>query len=201
MLPQLRADAVKRGVRDAHGNQVLQSLLQRLQRAARGASWRLVRAAAASGQAARAGHPEGSGPGHGACGLLRVSILPRTHARDFVRRWPSSTLKTFAHKAAGAAAGRAGGGIAGNLVRILPEGCQATLDQSNWPRPEILDWLQSAGNIDDEELLRTFNCGLGMLVIVAQEDGAKCQDILTRCGESNFLVGQIRSGPKDVIIN
>ncbi len=94
-----------------------------------------------------------------------------------------------------------GGGIAGNLVRILPEGCQATLDQSNWPRPDILDWLQSAGNIDDEELLRTFNCGLGMLVIVAQEDGAKCQDILTRCGESNFLVGQIRSGPKDVVIN
>jgi len=93
-----------------------------------------------------------------------------------------------------------GGGIAGNLKRVLPEHCRAELNRANWPQPAIIDWLQQAGDIDDEELLRTFNCGLGMVVVVAPEQASAVLDVLHRHGEQSFIVGKVCTGPRGVVI-
>ena len=93
-----------------------------------------------------------------------------------------------------------GGGIAGNLKRILPEHCKAELNRANWPQPAIIDWLQQTGDINDEELLRTFNCGLGMVVVVAPEQASAVLDVLNRHGEQSFIVGKICTGSRGVVI-
>ena len=93
-----------------------------------------------------------------------------------------------------------GGGIAGNLKRVLPEHCRAELNRANWPQPAIIDWLQQAGDIDDDELLRTFNCGLGMVVVVAPEQASAVLDALNRHGEQSFIVGKICTGSRGVVI-
>ena len=93
-----------------------------------------------------------------------------------------------------------GGGIAGNLKRVLPEHCRAELNRANWPQPAIIDWLQQAGDIDDDELLRTFNCGLGMVVVVAPEQASAVLDTLNRHGEQSFIVGKICTGSRGVVI-
>ena len=94
-----------------------------------------------------------------------------------------------------------GGGIAGNLKRILPEHCKAELNRANWPQPAIIDWLQQTGDISDEELLRTFNCGLGMVVVVAPEQASAVLDVLNRHGEQSFIVGKICTGSRGVVID
>ena len=63
-----------------------------------------------------------------------------------------------------------GGGIVENLPRVLPDGCKAHINTGSWPRPALFDWLQTHGNIADEEMWRTFNCGVGMIVVVAEDD-------------------------------
>lgn len=93
-----------------------------------------------------------------------------------------------------------GGGIAGNLKRVLPKHCSAELNRATWPQPAIIDWLQQAGDIDDDELLRTFNCGLGMVVVVAAEQASAVQDVLNRHGEQGFIVGKISTGSRGVVI-
>lgn len=93
-----------------------------------------------------------------------------------------------------------GGGIAGNLKRVLPKHCSAELNRATWPQPAIIDWLQQAGDIDDDELLRTFNCGLGMVVVVAAEQASAVQDVLNRHGEQGFIVGKISTGSQGVVI-
>ncbi|MDE0920930.1 MAG: phosphoribosylformylglycinamidine cyclo-ligase [Arenicellales bacterium] len=93
-----------------------------------------------------------------------------------------------------------GGGIAGNLKRVLPKHCSAELNRATWPQPAIIDWLQQAGDIDDDELLRTFNCGLGMVVVVAAEQASATLDVLNRHGEQGFIVGKICTGSRGVVI-
>ena len=93
-----------------------------------------------------------------------------------------------------------GGGIAGNLKRVLPKHCSAELNRATWPQPAIIDWLQQAGDIDDDELLRTFNCGLGMVVVVAPEQASAVLDALNRHGEQSFIVGKIGTGSRGVVI-
>ncbi|AOU98607.1 phosphoribosylformylglycinamidine cyclo-ligase [Acidihalobacter yilgarnensis] len=63
-----------------------------------------------------------------------------------------------------------GGGLTENIPRVLPPGTEACIDPKAWVRPEIFDWLQAQGRVDDDEMLRTFNCGIGMVVIVAETD-------------------------------
>ncbi len=62
-----------------------------------------------------------------------------------------------------------GGGLTENLPRVLPNNCKAVIDLAAWERPEIFNWLQTEGNIKDSEMLRTFNCGIGMTLVVAEE--------------------------------
>lgn len=86
-----------------------------------------------------------------------------------------------------------GGGLTENLPRVLPDYTSAVIDQSSWQRPAIFDWIQSNGQVESEEMLRTFNCGIGMVVCVAAEDKDKAIAVLQREGETVSVIGQIQS--------
>ncbi|MFT7016036.1 MAG: phosphoribosylformylglycinamidine cyclo-ligase, partial [Pseudohongiellaceae bacterium] len=84
-----------------------------------------------------------------------------------------------------------GGGITENLPRVLPNDAQARIDLNSWQRPEIFDWLQREGSVEDSEMLRTFNCGLGMILCVAAQDAEKTISILSSNNESASIIGEI----------
>ncbi len=88
-----------------------------------------------------------------------------------------------------------GGGITGNLPRCLPENVAARVDQSAWTRPPLFDWLQQAGNVSPEEMLRTFNCGIGLCVVVAATDAAAAIAHLQASGETVWKMGEIVARP------
>jgi phosphoribosylformylglycinamidine cyclo-ligase len=93
-----------------------------------------------------------------------------------------------------------GGGPTGNIPRVLPDGLEAVLSERNWTRPAVFDWLQRAGNIERDEMYRTFNCGLGMTLCVAATDADEAMEILRASGEQPVLVGEVRSGGRGVVI-
>jgi phosphoribosylformylglycinamidine cyclo-ligase len=72
-----------------------------------------------------------------------------------------------------------GGGLVENLPRVLPEGMQAVVDRSTWQLPEVFQWLREQGRIEDIELLRTFNCGIGMVLVV---DPTRAQSVMDALG-------------------
>jgi phosphoribosylformylglycinamidine cyclo-ligase len=84
-----------------------------------------------------------------------------------------------------------GGGITENLPRVLPPGTRAAVDRGAWPLPPVFEWLRERGGIADEEMLRTFNCGVGMLVVVAAEVEADATRFLQGAGETVWTVGRI----------
>jgi phosphoribosylformylglycinamidine cyclo-ligase len=86
-----------------------------------------------------------------------------------------------------------GGGIVENLPRVLPNGCKALIRQNAWQRPEIFHWLQKQGGVPDNEMWRTFNCGIGMIVCVSGEQTQTALDFLQQQGEQAFLIGEIQS--------
>lgn len=86
-----------------------------------------------------------------------------------------------------------GGGLLENLPRVLPEGSQAVIDTTSWERPAIFDWLQENGNVTHEEMHRTFNCGVGMTIIVDANDAEKTLASLRDNGETAWQIGSISS--------
>ncbi|MDP2139325.1 MAG: phosphoribosylformylglycinamidine cyclo-ligase [Gammaproteobacteria bacterium] len=86
-----------------------------------------------------------------------------------------------------------GGGIVENMPRVLPDQTQAVINLDAWQRPEIFKWLQTQGNIKESEMVRTFNCGVGMIVCVPAEDCAKALAILEQHNKGAFELGYIRS--------
>jgi phosphoribosylformylglycinamidine cyclo-ligase len=92
-----------------------------------------------------------------------------------------------------------GGGISENLPRVLPEGCRAVLQTRAWPVPPIFRIIQEAGRIEDAEMRRTFNMGLGYLLVVRPGDAARAAQVLSASGERVFDVGEIRAGDRAVV--
>jgi phosphoribosylformylglycinamidine cyclo-ligase len=90
-----------------------------------------------------------------------------------------------------------GGGFTDNIPRVLPENVAANVDLSSWKLPQIFRWLQDKGNITSEELFRTFNCGVGMVLCVAQEDARTALDQLNSMGENAWLLGTISERKPD----
>jgi len=86
-----------------------------------------------------------------------------------------------------------GGGLVGNVPRILPNGTKATLRKASWPRPEIFKWLQHAGNVAEDEMFRVFNCGIGMVVVVSAADAQAAATLLKREGELVYQIGRIEA--------
>ncbi len=93
-----------------------------------------------------------------------------------------------------------GGGISENLPRILPAECKAVIDKSAWEPPSIFRWLQHNGNVSDAEMLKTFNCGIGMIACVAANDEADALAQLGSLGETAFSIGSIASSGDDARI-
>ncbi len=92
-----------------------------------------------------------------------------------------------------AAAHITGGGLPGNLPRVLPDGCIAVLDAARWPLPPVFAWLARAGGVAADEMLRVFNCGIGMALVV--RDAAAATAALRSAGETVFPIGRIEAAP------
>jgi len=92
-----------------------------------------------------------------------------------------------------------GGGITDNLPRMLPRGMAAIIEMGSWTVPPIFEHLQKLGNVAQDEMLRTFNMGLGMLLVVPSAKFKKAQAVIERSGEKAFTVGRIVKGERKVI--
>ena len=97
-----------------------------------------------------------------------------------------------------------GGGLLENIPRVLPDNTKAIIDINSWQRPAVFDWLQEKGNVDAVEMHRTFNCGLGMIVVVPAECAVEALDLLQAEGETACIVGSIEDasdGEEQVELN
>ena len=90
-----------------------------------------------------------------------------------------------------------GGGLTENIPRVLPDGTAAHIDTSRWPRPAVFSWLQEQGRIAEDEMLRTFNCGIGMVVCVSPEDAGQATQLLRAAGETPYEIGTIESSDSE----
>src|SRR5258707_9546852 len=88
-----------------------------------------------------------------------------------------------------------GGGLPGNVPRCLPDGARARLDARQWSAPAIFRWLRETGQVPTDDMLRTFNCGLGMIVVAAAKDAAKVAKALEDAGEQVCEIGVIEPMP------
>jgi len=84
-----------------------------------------------------------------------------------------------------------GGGLLENIPRVLPEGLSAHLQKGSWPQTELFAWLQATAGIDDIEMNRTFNNGIGMVVVLDAASAAACADTLRAAGEVVYTIGRI----------
>ena len=94
-----------------------------------------------------------------------------------------------------------GGGLLENIPRVLPDGLHAHVDASLWLQPRLMAFLQAQGNIEPEEMARTFNCGVGMAVVVAPEMADEVMAALTSAGEQVFRIGHIIAGEKGCTVS
>jgi phosphoribosylformylglycinamidine cyclo-ligase len=120
--------------------------------------------------------------------LLDALLEPtRIYVKDCLALRDALDVHAFAHIT--------GGGLPGNLPRVLPAEHRAVLRAGSWPRPRIFDRLQEAGRIDDAEMLRTFNCGIGMCAVVRAEDAAGARELLQKRGVPAWEIGVVERAP------
>jgi phosphoribosylformylglycinamidine cyclo-ligase len=120
--------------------------------------------------------------------------LMRTHKSY----WPS-LKKMLDAQCVSALAHITGGGITENLPRVLPRGTAALIELGSWPVQPIFEHLQTLGNVPQDEMLRTFNMGLGMLLVVPSAKFKKAQTVLERVGEKAYTIGRIIKGERKVL--
>lgn len=88
-----------------------------------------------------------------------------------------------------------GGGLTENLPRVLPDGVTAEIDADAWPIPAVFRWLAEAGSVAPQEMLRTFNCGIGMVVMAAADAAEAVADRLRTAGETVYVIGRLTAAP------
>jgi phosphoribosylformylglycinamidine cyclo-ligase len=93
-----------------------------------------------------------------------------------------------------------GGGLVGNIPRVLPKGCDAAIKKSSWPMPKIFTFLQKTGPIEEGEMFRVFNMGIGFVLIVAEDFAESITKKLTKYGERVYKIGRITSGAGKVVL-
>jgi phosphoribosylformylglycinamidine cyclo-ligase len=91
-----------------------------------------------------------------------------------------------------------GGGVFENLDRILPPGVGVTIDRGSWPVLPVFQWLQKLGGVEEDEMYRVFNMGLGLMFIVSPYYAESIQQQLTNCGAESWIVGQAIEGDQQV---
>ncbi|MFA6970636.1 MAG: phosphoribosylformylglycinamidine cyclo-ligase [Gallionella sp.] len=118
--------------------------------------------------------------------LTEVIMAPtRIYVKPLLALMQSLTIKGMAHIT--------GGGITENVPRVLPENVVADIDSKSWELPKLFKWLRKQGNVAEQEMYRTFNCGIGMVVIVAAADADKAISQLQDAGETVTRIGVIRA--------
>jgi phosphoribosylformylglycinamidine cyclo-ligase len=103
----------------------------------------------------------------------------------------TAAFKTEAGKGIKALAHITGGGLLENIPRVLPKELAVKLDAKAWQAPPVFAWMQQVGNIDNEEMWRTFNCGIGMVAIVSKDHSAAVKTQLEASGETVFAIGEV----------
>ncbi|BCL77202.1 phosphoribosylformylglycinamidine cyclo-ligase [Jeongeupia sp. HS-3] len=117
--------------------------------------------------------------------LADVVIAPtRIYVKPILKLIEALTVKGMAHIT--------GGGITENVPRVLPSNVVAQIDAKSWTLPKLFQWLQKEGNVEAQEMYKTFNCGVGMAVIVAAGDAAAAKALLEAEGETVYTLGTIR---------
>jgi phosphoribosylformylglycinamidine cyclo-ligase len=107
------------------------------------------------------------------------------------RIYVKSVLKLIASVPVKGLAHITGGGLVGNVPRILPRGTRAAIEASSWPRPPLFKWLQQQGNVAEEEMHRVFNCGIGMVAVVAAAEAKRAAAKLRAAGETVYEIGKV----------
>ena len=113
------------------------------------------------------------------------------------RCYAAEVLALFARLRVHAVANITGGGLADNIVRVLPEGCRARLTRT-WPQPPVFAWLQRLGQVPTADMERTFNLGIGMAIVVAASDAAPALRHFEEQGVPAFEIGEIARGARGV---
>jgi phosphoribosylformylglycinamidine cyclo-ligase len=113
----------------------------------------------------------------------------RIYVKSMLKLMESVTVKGMAHIT--------GGGLLENVPRILGDDLTAIIDKQSWDMPPLFKWLQQAGNVEEREMHRTFNCGIGMAVVVSHPDAARATQILRDAGETVYALGRIEKRAAD----
>ena len=93
-----------------------------------------------------------------------------------------------------------GGGLLENIPRVLPDSLAARIDTQAWSRPAVFDWLQTQGNVADTEMYRVLNCGIGMVVVVPENEADQAKAHLEAQGETVYRLGQIEARQQDAVV-
>ncbi len=120
----------------------------------------------------------------------RLLAPTRIYVKPVLQLMKSVTVKGLAHIT--------GGGITENIPRVLPDTLDAEIDTASWAQGPVFDWLAEQGNIETAEMRRTFNCGVGMVVVVSADDAEAAIQALNDAGESAWQIGRIVSGSQEV---
>ncbi len=113
----------------------------------------------------------------------------RIYVKSVLKLAKSINLKALSHIT--------GGGLLENIPRVLPENACAQINQSSWQMPTVFNWLQENGNVEPMEMYRTFNCGVGMVLVVSEDQLDTALSILKDCGEDAWHIGQIVEAEDD----
>ena len=155
-----------------------------------------------------------SGPHSNGYSLIRkvlavsgASYEQRLEGRSLIDRLMEPTriyvkpiLKLLETVPAHALAHITGGGLTENVPRVLPEGLGVEIDSASWPRPAIFEWLMQEGNVPLPEMYRTFNMGIGMVIVVDPADEGRSLEILKTAGEQAWRIGRVARGADGVVI-
>ncbi len=123
----------------------------------------------------------------------RLLTPTRIYVRSLLKLLRAARVHALAHIT--------GGGLTDNIPRVLPAGLEAHLERAAWPRDPVFDWLAQTGNISDAEMYRTFNCGIGMVIILPAAAATAALELLGHAGEGAQLIGEVRRGDGGVIIH
>jgi len=127
-------------------------------------------------------------------GLIEQLLVP-------TRIYVKALLALMAELPVRACAHITGGGLSDNIPRVLRPGLEVVLQRSRWPHLPVFEWLERTGAIDPAEMYRTFNCGIGMVVIVESARADEAVGRLAQLGEQALLIGEVRSGDRGVVID
>ncbi|WP_223669233.1 phosphoribosylformylglycinamidine cyclo-ligase [Kangiella shandongensis] len=113
----------------------------------------------------------------------------RIYVKPLLRLFKEVEVKALSHIT--------GGGLQENLPRVLPKKSKAVINTNAWSMPKVFQWLQQEGNVDRLEMYRTFNCGIGMVLVVGKDDAERAKDMLQMMGEKVYTIGRVEARSED----